>query len=79
MAANSNGIVMIKWVLGIIITGMTLMATGVIANDRRNTDQHRQIRTEMITRDEKIMDTLHRVDIRQEVLIKSVGRIEDKL
>ena len=69
----------VKWVLGIIVTGLFILVGNVVANDNRNTEQHRGITAEMIERDEKMMERLHHFAVRQEVLIKTVGRIESKL
>ena len=79
MASNGNGMVMIKWVIGIIITGLFVLVCNVVANDNRNNTQHIDIKSEMISRDEKMIESLHRFDVRQEVLIDTVGRIERKI
>ena len=46
-AANGNGIVMIKWVLGIMITGLFILVGNVVANDQRNTTEHTVIRADI--------------------------------
>jgi len=55
------------------------IANNIIANDIRNVKERNELRAEMIRRDEKIMDSLHRFDVRQEVLIKVVEKIEKKI
>ena len=47
MASNGNGMVMIKWVIGIIITGLFVLVGNVVGNDLRNTDEHKDIRKDI--------------------------------
>jgi hypothetical protein len=69
----------LKALWGVVVTTFLFMGSGVIANDNRNSREHTEIRSEMINRDEKMMDSLHKFDVRQEVLIQAVNRIEKKL
>ena len=45
--ANSNGMIMIRWVLGIIVTGLFVLVGNVVANDQNNTKEHTVIRADI--------------------------------
>ena len=81
--ADSNGVKVGMVIFGIItailVPAMFFMGGNVIANDNKNTVAHTEITSEMIRRDERMMDSLHEFDVRQEVLIETVDRIDKKL
>lgn len=81
--ANGNGvkatIIVFGVITAIIVPSLFFIGTNVIANDKKNTDDHVNITAEMVSRDEKMMTSLHNFDkrqavfhSRQEVLIDTV-------
>lgn len=73
--ANGNGWVL-KTVIGVpigmLLTTLGFMGNGIIGNRNLNVSEHGIIIDKMVERDEKLMDGLHRFDVRQEVLIEKV-------
>ena len=74
----------IMWLAGILVTlvvmvAMPTMAKSIWDNDIRNTNQHEKIMETMIMRDEKLAESLHKFDVRQEVLIVEVRKLGEKL
>ena len=74
----------IMWLSGVLVTlivmvAMPTMAKSIWENDIRNTKQHEKIMETMIMRDEKLAESLHRFDVRQEVLISEVKKMGSKL
>ena len=44
---NGSAITMIKWVIGIIVTGLFILVGNVVANDQRNVVDHKDIRSDI--------------------------------
>ena len=80
--ANGNGW-LIKTLVGfgvtVIVGTQTFAGNAIYKNRETNVKEHIEIKETMINRDESFMESLHKFDVRQEVLIQTVDRIERKL
>jgi hypothetical protein len=84
-----NGLIM--WLTGtlttlVLVITIPTMAGYIISNDQRNTTSHKDIRMDMIIRDEKIMDKMEDVKdivgmirVEQMGMKKTLEQIEKKL
>lgn len=68
------------WIItGFFVTSIVFLGNGVIANDRRNTEEHTEIRSEIDAKTEEIEDTIEDKidDIRLEQM--SIGKTQTKI
>ena len=75
------------WVIKLLISGgigavvavTSFNGTKIDRNKDTNETQHIEIRKDMVASDKVITDSLHKFDVRQEVLIETVKSIDEKI
>jgi len=75
---NGNNKWVVKWLVGalwgVLIVCLTLLANNVIANDKKSTVTHVEIRKEIVFGDEKLRD---KIDINQEKINNKLTKISN--
>lgn len=68
------------WVMAAIATvAIPFLATNVIANDRRNTDEHTQIRQEQVDNNKEQAQNFQKMFIEMGKMTERLARIEAKI
>ena len=72
---NSNGKWQLAfWIMSTVIVGtMIILTNNVIANDRRNVDDHKEIRSEMSDKFDKLFDEVKKISERTVRIETKVG------